>query len=360
MKTWILLPVIAVAASVLSVGNSQKVSSILYPSNQQIQKACSQSFKEGQAFNFEQDFFELINDEFGSDTVMFQTPLGSVKSACASDAQSLRVKPQVNSTTSLYALVVASGTVAELADAYRWNAVIIAKNAKGKELARVMPEVFSEKGQMENWDVSCNDGCSWTGSNYYFFRLTNKTFKQAVLGGASVFVLNQERGEITTYPVRLPTQVNVKTPVPVVQPIAKPIVQPTAKPIMEPAAKPKATSSGYVSDTVTYVSLAEFASKMPTAEFSDEVEGGTLFLNDNASVFYTGKLNFEGTNFGIRVLPGPPVVQNKIFLIPTRAFEAFGCTISLLDGNKKQVEVTCPYTDESDQIARATVQLIRF
>jgi hypothetical protein len=158
----------------------------------------------GQAVDFEQDFFELINDESGFDTVMFQTPLGSVKSSCASDAQSLRAKPQASSVTNLFALVVASGTVSELADARRWNAVIIAKNAKGKELARVMPGPLSQKGQMGNWDVSCENGCSWTGSNYYFFRLTNKAFKQAILGGASVFVVNQERGEIMTYPVRLP------------------------------------------------------------------------------------------------------------------------------------------------------------
>jgi hypothetical protein len=129
---------------------------------------------------------------------------------------------------------------------------------------------------------------------------------------------------------------------------------------VQPAAKPKATKSGYVSDAVTYVSLAEFANKMPTAEFSDEVQGGTLLLNGNSGVFYTGKTNFEGTNFETRALPGPPVVQNEIFLVPARAFEAFGCITSLAVGNNKQVEITCAYTNESGVIARATVQLIRY
>jgi hypothetical protein len=323
----------------------EKLDSILYPSNQVVQKACTDSFKAGQAVDFEKELFELTSDDNGFDTVRFQTPLGGVKSACASDAQSLEVKPHPTNTKSLFAMVVASGTVSDLPDARRWNAVMIARNSKGKELARVMPDALSQKGQLNNWEVSCADGCKWTGSNYYFFQLSNNAFRKAVFAGASVFVVNQERGEIITYPVRTPSQVELATP----------------EPVAEKTVKPKATKSGFLSDTVTYVSLPEFAKKMPNAELSDEVGGATLFLNNGlqTGIFRADSLKLEGT-FETRSLPGLPVFKDSVMFVPVKAFEAFGCSYQLTIGNNKQIEVTCQYTDNLGEAKRATVKLMRF
>ncbi|MDO4246222.1 MAG: hypothetical protein Q4C89_09380 [Deinococcus sp.] len=106
-------------------------------------------------------------------SIDLQTPSGSAFNICGARAEKLAAKPTPEVLSAAAStLVYIKGEALERKSAENWNAVIIALDSSGTELARFESTGPSKKGDLSSWKPSCTSaGCKWVGQNIYYFKL---------------------------------------------------------------------------------------------------------------------------------------------------------------------------------------------
>jgi hypothetical protein len=96
-------------------------------------------------------------------------------------------------------IISVGGKLKELTDARDWAAVFIVEK-DGVETSRLFPTSDSEIASTQTWKVNCSGGCTWSGTNYYFYDFNQTEFAQAVTDGGQVKIVVQKYGEIQSFP----------------------------------------------------------------------------------------------------------------------------------------------------------------
>lgn len=93
------------------------------------------------------------------------------------------------------------GRVLKLVQAKDWAVALSARDVKGKELSRVLPDKQEKyAADTRYWNVSCRSNhCLWSGSNYYQFTVAGTPFLAAVKRGARVVVMARRYGMLDEY-----------------------------------------------------------------------------------------------------------------------------------------------------------------
>lgn len=172
------------------------LATMLYPPQAAIDRACDESHRAAKGFEFDKSLVFLEGGYLTADGTAFQTPLGTIKSICGADGRSLRKK---RTPSELTAMVVLKGKLEELNDARSWAAVLTVEKL-GVETARLFPDNDSVIASTSGWKADCSDGCKWVGSNYYYFNVTDPTFRAAVMDGGDLKIVVQRYGEIHSFP----------------------------------------------------------------------------------------------------------------------------------------------------------------
>jgi hypothetical protein len=192
MKRMLIGAVFLIGPIVIAASNKD----VFFPSQAAIADTCTVAYKSPKSVEITKNTAFFVGDWGTTDSASIQTPLGSIKSICSSDAKSLK-KMLIPKT--LTTLIIARGKVTELSDARSW-ATVITLEKNGTEVARVFPD-SSISGETSTWKVDCTGGCSWSGTNYYFFELNTPEILQALNGGAEIKVIVQKYGDIQTYSI---------------------------------------------------------------------------------------------------------------------------------------------------------------
>jgi hypothetical protein len=134
---------------------------------------------------------------------------------------------------------------------------------------------------------------------------------------------------------------------------AKPASKPT--PVSTTETKPK-----YVSNDYTYISVPEFAEKMPKSSFTRRLDqgGADIVFNGNKIILIDNEISFFDKNFDVKTLIAPTVVTTTSYLAPARMLEVFECQVAL-EVPENTVLVTCP-VDDSGVASSVTAHLTRY
>lgn len=347
MKKWIAIGVFLLFWS----AEGEKISSVLYPTAKEIQEACDFGYENYSNIQIVDNIYILSGSLGTGDGVIFQTPVGGAKSTCSVDAKALRPKKYPEASFDI-GMVAVFGTVNELAEAKEWAVVMVVKDSKGKELARLSTNPSSQIGSFGNWKVDCSNGCSWSGGNYYFFSLNNALFKKAVLSGGAVSVISQQNGKISTYEL-LPKSPDTEAAPTPIEAITQPKPVTPKQPI---ATKPKSP----LHPNVAFISLTEFSRKMPGASFTLSEGGGSVTLDTTTLLFDTTDQTYTDVSNGgtVKPLPALPIANVNELFIPSRALEGLGCVVGF-DSVTKMIAANCPHLVDAVE-TRVDVNLTRY
>lgn len=187
-----------IAALVLSSALAQNtwVSSILNPSVDERVVLCDEVFNATTNNKTLPSFDKHYALLSASPRILFQTVQGSVYSVCNSRAKALDNKPQASALSNVPLILWVYGRVTELDDARRWAAVLVLYDASGNEIYRLRYDpTGSELGNTKRWDVSCSSRpCTWSGSNIYYFYITNEALAKVNEASSFGIVVSRGRG----------------------------------------------------------------------------------------------------------------------------------------------------------------------